>query len=122
ESGTIKFLLDENESTGNIRIFEYYGMISEALHNAHLTLVIDEMDANLHPILTGYLIRLFNSDKTNPHNSQLIITTHDTNLLTYGNYRRDQIWFTEKDRFGASDLYSLAEFKLPDGKKIRSDA
>jgi AAA15 family ATPase/GTPase len=49
---------------------------------------------------------------TNPHGAQLIFTTHDTNLLNIKKLRRDQIWFIEKDRFAASTLYSLVEFKI----------
>jgi hypothetical protein len=83
--------------------------------------VIDELDAKLHPLLTMAIVKLFNSPETNPKNAQLIFATHDTNLLNYGCFRRDQIYFTEKDRFEATDLYSLAEYKEPDGKKVRKD-
>jgi len=58
------------------------------------------------------LVRLFNSSRTNPKSAQLVFVTHDTNLLTYGGLRRDQIWFCEKNRSGATDLYSLVEFKV----------
>jgi hypothetical protein len=74
-------------------------------------LFVDEMDARFHPLLTRALIRLFQSSETNPKNAQLIFITHDTNLLDPRRFRRDQIWFVEKDRFGASHLYSLADFK-----------
>jgi len=88
------------------------------LDNLHTgnQLVIDEFDARLHPLITREIIRLFNSTETNPRHAQLIFMTHDTNLLDKDFLRRDQIWFTEKDRFGASHLYSLAEFK------VRNDA
>ena len=56
-------------------------------------------------------ISLFNNLKTNPKNAQLLFATHDTNLLTISIFRRDQIWFTEKDKYGASKLFSLADFK-----------
>jgi AAA15 family ATPase/GTPase len=62
--------------------------------------------------LTSRIIGLFNSRVTNPRNAQLIFTTHDTNLLNASLFRRDQIWFTQKDSFGASELYSLAEYKV----------
>ena len=61
------------------------------------------------------LIALFNSAETNPKNAQLIFNTHDTNLLGSGLFRRDQIWFVEKDRYGAASLYSLASFKTDEG-------
>jgi AAA15 family ATPase/GTPase len=57
------------------------------------------------------LVELFNSAAYNPRNAQLIFNTHDTNLLSSGLFRRDQIWFTEKDRYGAASLYSLSDFK-----------
>ena len=62
------------------------------------------------------IISLFNSPETNPLNAQLIFATHDTNLLSNKFFRRDQIWFAEKDRYGASCLYSLVEYK------VRNDA
>jgi hypothetical protein len=61
--------------------------------------------------LTCKLIEIFNSKEKNPNNAQLIFNTHDTNLLSSGFFRRDQIWFTEKNRYGASAIYSLANFK-----------
>jgi hypothetical protein len=66
------------------------------------------------------ITKLFNSEEHNPKNAQLIFSTHDTNLLGYGNYRRDQVFFVEKDEFGASDLYSLVDYN-ENGKKIRND-
>ncbi len=116
-----EFDLDTNESTGSKKIMEILGPIAQVLATGGF-FAMDEMDANLHPILTQRIIELFHSPKTNPKNAQLVLSTHDTNLLAYANYRRDQIWFTEKDQFGSTDLYSLAEFKLSDGKKVRNDA
>src|SRR5690606_11274325 len=78
-------------------------------------LIIDEFDARFHPLLTRKIVELFNS--IGNESSQLIVTTHDTNLLSANILRRDQIEFVEKDRFGASHLYSLVEFK-----GIRNDA
>lgn len=60
------------------------------------------------------------SREFNKNNAQLIFTTHDTNLLCYGKYRRDQIYFVEKDKYGASEMYSLVEYK-EEGKTIRKD-
>ena len=84
-------------------------------------LVIDELDARLHPILTIEIVRLFNSKRSNPNNAQLIFATHDTNLLNAMIFRRDQIWFAEKDNEEATDIYSLVQYKLPKGK-VRNDA
>jgi len=72
-------------------------------------------------LLTQQIVRLFNSRKFNPKNAQLIFATHDTNLLSACTFRRDQIWFAEKDHFGATQVYSLAEYILPKGK-VRKDA
>ena len=69
------------------------------------------MEARMHPRITCAIIKMFNSKETNPRRAQLIFTTHDTNLLDRKLFRRDQIWFTEKDSYGASHLYSMVEFK-----------
>jgi len=116
-----EFDLDLSESTGTRKVLDILGPMALVLNNGGF-FAMDEMDANLHPLLTQKIIELFHSPVTNPKNAQLVLTTHDTNLLSFGNYRRDQIWFTEKDNMGSTDLYSLAEFKLPDGKKVRNDA
>jgi AAA15 family ATPase/GTPase len=63
------------------------------------------------------LVLLFNSKVLNPKNAQLIFNTHDTNLLSSGLFRRDQIWFTEKNKYGAAHLYSLADFKTDSVRK-----
>ena len=110
------FDLDSRESEGTKKLFALAGLLFFILQNGN-ALIIDELDARLHPLLTKAIIQLFNSNETNPNNAQLVFTTHDTNLLTNKIFRRDQIWFTEKDKYGATDLYSLAEIK-----NIRSDA
>ena len=114
-----RFDLRRQESSGTNKIFDLSGPVFDALQKGK-TLIIDELDAKLHPLLTLAIIKLFHSNEHNPYHAQLIFATHDTNLLTYGNFRRDQIFFTEKDHVGASDLYSLVEFKEGKGK-IRKD-
>ena len=74
-------------------------------------ILVDELDKSLHPLLTKTLIALFNNNKTNPNNAQLIFASHDASLLNSKIFRRDQIWFVEKDVFGASKYYSLADLK-----------
>ena len=78
-------------------------------------LLVDELEASLHPLLGSAIVRMFNSPKTNPANAQLLFTTHDTNLLgtTLGEppLHRNQVWFTEKDREGATALYPLTDYK-----------
>lgn len=77
-------------------------------------LAIDELEASLHPMLALEIVRLFNDPEQNPNGAQLIFTTHDTNLLggilDEPALGRDQVWFTEKDRGGATHLYPLTDF------------
>ena len=108
--GEIQFSLDKEESSGTKNFFAITGPILDSLENGHV-LVVDELDSKLHPNLVCKIVSLFNSTKLNPKNAQLIFNTHDTNLLNAGLFRRDQIWFTEKDKYGASKLFSLADFK-----------
>jgi len=105
------------ESDGTQKLLALTAPIIETLQNGEI-LIIDELDNSLHTELVEAIIKLFNSKETNPNNAQLIFTTHDTNLLNQELFRRDQIWFTQKDIYGASELYSLIEY----GKgKIRDD-
>ena len=107
----ILFPFLDNESDGTIKYFSLAFPIIDALDHGK-RLVIDEMDSKLHPLLSERIVSLFNSKETNPQGAQLIFTAHDSNLLSSGAFRRDQIWFTQKDRLGASELYSLAEYKV----------
>ncbi|KQO22568.1 abortive phage infection protein [Flavobacterium sp. Leaf82] len=118
--GEREFKLVEHESSGTNKVFDISGHIAFTL-SLGLHLFIDELDAKLHPILTQEIIKLFNNPETNPNDAQLVFTTHDTNLLGAGLFRRDQIWFTEKDNCEATDLYSLLEFKDEEGHTIRKD-
>lgn len=120
EISKVEFKLTENESSGTNKIFDLSGYIVLALKYGGI-IIIDELDSKLHPILTQEIIKLFNNPETNHNNAQLIFTTHDTNLLGANLFRRDQIWFTEKDDFEATDMYSLLEFKDEDGNTIRKD-
>jgi AAA15 family ATPase/GTPase len=99
----------EDESLGTRRYFALGGPLAHSLHEGSV-LVIDELDASLHPLLVQTLIRMFHDPAINRHNAQLIFNTHDTTLLNAGIFRRDQIWFVGKDRSGASHLYPLLEF------------
>ena len=109
--GSIEFNMEILESSGTNKLFDITGSILEALE-AGSPLIIDELDAKLHPLITLSLIRLFHNPEYNPNNAQLIFATHDTNLLSMGRFRRDQIYFTEKNAVEATELYSLVEFKL----------
>jgi AAA15 family ATPase/GTPase len=120
ETGRVALKFLSNESEGTIKYFSLAGPIIEALDKGK-RLVIDELDAKLHPTLTQKVIDLFNSNETNPKNAQLLFSTHDTNLLNAGLFRRDQVWFTQKDRLGSSELYSLAEYKVRNDASFEKD-
>jgi uncharacterized protein len=121
KEGSVNLDFSTEESAGTRKLFNIAGPLLDCLRKGYVV-GIDELDAKLHPLLTKAIVHLFNSSESNPRNAQLVFATHDTNLLTDGNLRRDQIWFTEKTQQAATDLYSLAEFKLPDGTKVRNDA
>ncbi|OGQ84739.1 MAG: hypothetical protein A2289_23040 [Deltaproteobacteria bacterium RIFOXYA12_FULL_58_15] len=104
----------EQESAGTKTLFRLGPSVIAALARGSL-LVIDELEASLHPLVAAQLVSQFNDPHTNPHNAQLVFTTHDTNLLgtTYREpmLRRDQIWLTEKGPAGATTLYPLTNYK-----------
>jgi len=118
----ISFDLENDESAGTAKAVALAGPIVDALAHGGI-LVVDEFDARLHTLLAKQLVELFQDASTNPHDAQLVFTSHDTNLLTRTLLRRDQLWFVEKShKTHTSDLYSLAEFRLDDGKGVRNDA
>lgn len=107
---SINWDLDENESEGTKKVFHLSGPILRTLIRGGV-LVIDEIEAKMHPVMTINTINLFLNKKTNPNNAQIIFATHDTNILSYCNLRRDQINFVEKNNWEASEVYSLSDFK-----------
>ena len=111
EINNVTFSFNSNESEGTIKYFSLAYPIIDALDNGK-RIVIDELDSKLHPLLVKKIITLFNSSETNPKGAQLLFTTHDTFLLSAKLFRRDQVWFTQKDNFGATEAYSLAEYKV----------
>ena len=72
---------------------------------------MDEFSASMHPSMVRALVQLFQTPEINTKNAQLVFTAHDATLLNRGLFRRDQVWFTEKDETGATDLYSLQDIK-----------
>ncbi|MCC7430805.1 ATP-binding protein [bacterium] len=104
-----KFSFGGNESDGTKKFFLLAVILSEALDSGKV-LVFDELETSLHPLLLESIIKTFNSEH-NTKNAQLIFTTHNTNFLTGEFFRRDQVWFTEKNKFEATKLFSLVEFK-----------
>ena len=118
--GEARLRMKQDESEGTNKLFDILSIIIAFLTQGGF-LVIDELDCKLHPILTAYIINMFNDPKTNIGHCQLIFATHDSNLLSAKCLRRDEVWFVEKDKQEASDLYSLVEFKDADGVKVRND-
>ncbi|WP_017304717.1 AAA family ATPase [Spirulina subsalsa] len=115
-----EFNLENHESEGAKKVFALAGPLVTALKEGEI-LIIDEFDARLHPLISLAIVKLFNSREANPNNGQLIFMTHDTNLLSNKIFRRDQIWFTEKNRYSATDLYSLAEYKISNDESFESN-
>ena len=108
EKESLDFFSEESEGTQ--QMFALSAPILDTLENGKI-LFIDEIDASLHPILCQYLISIFNSKEKNPNNAQLVFTTHDVSLLRDDLLRRDQIYFTEKNKFGETELFSLSDIK-----------
>ena len=129
ENGELKALPFYLESNGTRKMFHLFNFFMDALKNG-MVLFIDELDAKLHPLLTRYIINLFHNSETNIGNGQLIYSTHDTVNLNKDTFRRDEIWFAEKNRDGVSEIYALSDYILEDdengksktGKKVRNDA
>lgn len=105
----------ERESAGTQKAFKLSGPILWALANGGV-LIIDEIEAAMHPIMTLNTIELFLDKESNPNNAQLIFATHDTNLLSYSHLRRDQICFAEKNKWESTEIYSLSDFVYFDEK------
>lgn len=99
----------EQESAGTIKLFVQAGGWLKALGEG-ATLVFDEMDNSLHPLIVRFLVSLFHDNEINKLNAQLLLTTHDTSLLDDNIFRRDQVWFVEKDQNSSTHLYSLLDF------------
>ncbi len=109
----------ESESEGTRILFFLAPFLKYAFDNSRV-IIIDELEKSLHPAIVEYIIKMFNNKKINKSNSQLIFTTHATNLLNLELFRRDQIWFTEKDpKTATSDLYPLDSFSVRKDENIQ---
>ncbi len=102
--------LMQQESTGTQRLFSIAFKLLFILH-AGTILLVDELGSNIHPNITRAIVRMFQSEKTNPNRAQLIFTSHDNTLQRGNLLRRDQIWFTQKRADGSTELYPLSDFK-----------
>lgn len=109
------------ESSGTKKLFGLLPFIANSLVSG-TTLVIDELDAKIHPVLLRYIIMMFNDMKINQHGAQLIFTSHDLSTMNSEVFRRDEIWFVAKGNRQNSKLYSLVEFKNEKGESVRKDA
>lgn len=112
-------LLDE--SSGTKKLFGLLPFIAKSLLRG-TTLVIDELDAKIHPVLLKYLIMTFSDMEKNKKGAQLIFTSHDLSTMNSEVFRRDEIWFVAKGNRQNSKLYSLVEFKNGKGESVRKDA
>lgn len=106
----------EEESDGTQKLFSFAGPWIDSLKHGNV-LFIDELHDNLHPNLVKFLVQLFHSDETNKNNAQLVFTTHETSILSQDVFRRDQIWFCEKDKSQATHLYPLTDFSPRKGRE-----
>ena len=101
---------DERESSGSQKAMHLSGPILWTLAHGGI-LVVDEIEAFLHPIMTLNTIEIFLNPNSNPNKAQIIFATHDTNLLSFSKLRRDQIYFAEKNKWESTELFSLSDFK-----------
>lgn len=106
--GSAKFEL-QDESEGTQRLYGLIAPVLDCLRDGRV-LIVDELDGSLHTLLVRRLITMFQTPEVNPHGAQLLFTTHDTSLLDHTLFRRDQVWFTEKDADQATRLYPLTDF------------
>lgn len=107
-SATFEF---NDESTGTQRLFAFAGPIFDVLQQARV-LIVDELDNSLHTLIIRFILNLFHSVSSNPNGAQLIFTTHNTSLLHHEIFRRDQIWFVEKDAAHVTHIFPLTDFSV----------
>lgn len=111
----VRFDFDD-ESDGTQKFFALAGPFLDTLKHGHV-LFIDELHDNFHPQMVNFLVNLFHNDETNPNNAQMVFTTHETSILSQEVFRRDQIWFCEKDKQQATILYPLTDFSPRKGRE-----
>ena len=109
----------DRESAGTRRLLAVMGGVYRALDEG-TPVVMDELDASLHTHAGEAVLGLFCSAASNPKGAQLLATTHDTNLMRSSSLRRDQLWFTQKDARGATEIYPLTDFKTRWGDNFES--
>jgi len=111
----------ESESSGTLKMLTLYVDLKTVLDSGGI-IFVDELDAKLHPLLIRYIIIMFHDEKMNPNHAQLIFSTQEIFTLDKDNFRRDEIWFADKNDEGVSELYSLVDYVDDEDKKVRNDA
>ena len=111
----------KDESQGTRKLFRLLPFIVRCLVRG-TTLVVDELDSKIHPVLLGYIITLFTDMRINKNGAQLIFTSHDLSTMNSETFRRDEIWFVAKGNEQNSMLYSMVDFKMPNGEIVRKDS
>lgn len=108
--------MDTDESDGTIKYFALAGLLLDVLRSGDI-LVVDELESQLHPLLTQKIIDLFNKPQSNPNGAQLLFTTHNTYLLE--SIPRDQIWLIEKDNYGAATLVAVSDYQVRENENVQ---
>ncbi|MGD0230541.1 MAG: ATP-binding protein [Syntrophorhabdales bacterium] len=117
DSGNLIPISFSDESDGTQKLFAFAGPCLDVFEKGRI-LFVDEMDTSLHPLLVRFLVENFHSTEANRNNAQLVFTTHDTSILDMDLFRRDQIWFVDKDRSSATKLYPLSDFSPRKGEAV----
>ena len=117
DSGKVVPFDFSDESDGTKKLFALAGPLLDILAKGRI-LFIDELDTSLHPLMVRFLISLIHNPEINKNNAQLVFTTHDTSILDTDIFRRDQVWFVEKDKKSASHLYPLSDFSPRKGEAL----
>ncbi|NCU28696.1 MAG: ATP-binding protein [Candidatus Moranbacteria bacterium] len=109
------------ESSGTQKLFYLLPLVIVSLSRGNV-LIVDELDAKLHPKMLERIIKLYTDKRNNLKGAQLIFTSHDLSTMNNKVFRRDEIWFAAKDDKESTQLYSLADIKEENGERIRTDA
>ena len=118
ETGELVALNLDEESVGTKKFFSLSGPWLDILDNGRV-LFVDELNNSMHPLMVRFLVSLINNPEVNKKNAQLIFSTHDTSTLDKDIFRRDQIWFTEKNASNATNLYPLTDFSPRKGEALQ---
>ena len=120
ENETYRELKFFEESSGTRKIFSFLPVILSGIDKGKF-LVLDELDAKLHPALLQRVIELFTDPKVNTNGAQMLFTSHDMTTMSSKVFRREEIWFSAINGYNESVLYSLADFRKENGKRPRND-